>query len=249
MTFWNIATITILLTLSLMIFHYLAPYLRKISWLDPSRITSFAGGVAVGYVFLHMLPEMVESHDKIHELLSRSTVMSQFRDLLVFVVALVGFDIFYMVERFASSVDASSEVLHKRSYNLHLVMYFIYNFLITYTMILRVESGITYAVLFTLAMGIHFTLTDSHMKRYFPDLFNVKSHILLLIGLAFGCIVALIEYPINVYITAMLTAFLSGAVLYNSFSEEIPMDRKASTPFFILGSIVMGTLLAFDLIH
>jgi hypothetical protein len=234
-----------LCTLTLAICHYLSPYLKRVPGLDPKRITSFAGGVAVGYVFLHMLPEIVESHHKIHALLSAHGAMSPFKDLAVFVIALLGFELFYVLDRLTYNGQTTNQ---NAAYRLNLGMYFIYNFIITYTLILRVASGLFYAVLFTAAMGLHFVLSDNHFMRYYPNLFGRRTHIFLVAGLLCGFVASLL-LPVNIYAAAMLTAFLSGAVLYNAFSEEIALERQSSIGFFFLGTGVMAVLLAAELLH
>lgn len=236
--------ILVLLTVVLAVSHYASPYMNRLPGLSPKRITSFAGGVAVGYVFLHMLPEIVESHDKIHDLLAQSTSMSQFRDLAVYVIALMGFEIFYILDRLTFQKSISNEHL---AYLLSLGFYFVYNFLITYTLILHLDAGIFYAILFTVAMGLHFILSDKHFKRYYPQLFTKGSRLFLILGLLLGTIVA-IASPENVYVGAMLTAFLSGAILYNAFSEEINLNRQTSMVFFFLGTAIMALLLAVELL-
>ena len=41
----------------------------------------------------------------------------------------------------------------------------IYNALITYTMPLRLRTGVLFAVLFSVAMGLHFVLTDRSLEE------------------------------------------------------------------------------------
>lgn len=235
------------LLLLLLVSHYLCSYLKRIPGVSPEKIISFAGGVAVAYVFLHMLPDLVETRDKIHDLLSMVTVMTPFKDFGVFIIALIGFEVFYLLERFTSEADLDSQQTERRHYWLNLWMYFIYNFTITYTMIIRIRTGPMYAVLFALAMALHFVLTDNRFKRYFPNFFDARSHIYLLTALLLGYVGAII-FPANVYAFAILTAFLSGAVLYNSFAEEIALDRQTSMTSFFLGTGVMASFLLLLLI-
>ena len=240
--------ITGFLTIFLCITHYLSPEIKRIKGLSSTKIISFAGGVAVGYVFLHMLPELVESRDKIHELLDKVTSMSQFKDLIVFVIALIGFELYYLLERFTVKHDASNSTLQKRSYAFNMAFYFIYNVLITYTLILFLETGFFYVILYSIAMGLHFILSDRHFNRYYPKLFGKRSHLLLIFALVFGYVLSIIA-PINIYVSAMLTAFLSGAILYNAFSEEIALDRQTSMGAFFLGSLIMALLLGIVLVR
>lgn len=243
--YYSVEIITmLLLTIVLAVSHYVSPYLARIPGLDPKRITSFAGGVAVGYVFLHMLPEIVESHDKIHDLLAQSTGMSQFKDLAVFVIALMGFEVFYLLDRLTFQKSISNQ---NAAYRLSLGFYFVYNFLITYTLVLRVDAGVFYAILFTVAMSLHFILSDKHFQRYYPQLFSKGSRLFLVLGLLLGTMAAFAT-PENIYVGAMLTAFLSGAILYNAFSEEINLERQTSMVFFFLGTAIMAILLAVELL-
>ena len=76
--------ITLVLTLILIASHYLSASLKRIKGLKPTYITSFASGMVVAYVFLHMLPALVESREHIHQLLAKTTYMSPFKDLIVF---------------------------------------------------------------------------------------------------------------------------------------------------------------------
>lgn len=235
----------ILFTAVLAVSHYLSPLLKKLRWLNPVRLTSFAGGVAVGYVFLHMLPEMVEQHDKLSELLAQTVYMTPFKDLAIFIIALLGFEVFYLFERWTRKTHLS---IQTAGYRVSVGMYFFYNFLITYTLAVRIETGWHFALLFIIAMSLHFILSDNHFKRYYPHQFGLKSHLLLIAGLVLGCVLSAF-FTVNVLLSVILSAFLSGAVLYNAFSEEISIDKESSPPFFFLGTIIMASLLAVELLH
>lgn len=43
--------------------HFLVPRLRFLEGIPRSRWLSFAGGVAVAYVFMHLLPELAEHQE------------------------------------------------------------------------------------------------------------------------------------------------------------------------------------------
>ncbi len=233
-----------ILTALLMGCHYLSPYLREIPGLNYQRIRSLAAGVAMSYVFLHMLPNLIESRNAIHALLEQTTTMSPFKDLIVFALALLGFEVFYILERICIQKDTKEKEL---TYRLDLSKYFIYNALITYTMLVRIETGINYAIVFTMAMGFHFVLTDNYFAHHYSHLFKKKSHLFLLLGLLVGFLLATL-FPVNVLASAFLTAFLAGAILYNSFAQELSLRNTSSMGFFFLGTVIMGLLLAVFLI-
>ena len=241
--------ITGIFTLVLAGSHYLFPLIKRIKWLKPNQITSFASGLVVAYVFLHMLPALVESRDHIHKLLAKTTLMTQSKDLIIFVAALVGFEIFYFIERFSLAVKANSIVIGARNYRIHLGMYFMYNFLITYTLLLSVEASIFYTIIFVITVSLHFILTDNHFHRNFKEYISGKTDTILIFALLLGYGVSIALYPVHLYIAAIMIALLSGAILYNSFKEEITLTRNTSITCFFMGSLIVGCLLGFRLTH
>lgn len=238
--------ITFLFTCTLIGAHFVSPYLKEIKTLKPYIITSFASGLTVAYVFLHMLPSLVESHAHIHTLLLKTEHMGPFKDLIVFITALIGFDVFYFTDRYVTNELQSEQT--SDSFKLHLTLYCIYNFLITYTLKLEDEAALTNAILFVIAIGLHFILSDNFFKRHYPKRFNWHAKVILAVALLIGWLSSFIFYPGQLFIPALMTAALSGAVLYNAFTEEITLTRQTSITAFFIGTAIMGTLLAIQLV-
>src|SRR3954471_12817209 len=81
--------------------HLAAPHIRRLP-LVPERATgSFAGGLAVAYVFLHLVPEIAEGNEAIGAALSDVVEPTPLVDLGIFLVALAGFAAFYGLQRLA----------------------------------------------------------------------------------------------------------------------------------------------------
>jgi hypothetical protein len=91
----------LLITLLLAALHVAAPRVRALPGVPEAAMGSFAGGLAVTYVFLHLLPELAEGNEAIGEALSDVLRPTPLLDLGVFLVALVGFTAFYGLERLA----------------------------------------------------------------------------------------------------------------------------------------------------
>lgn len=238
--------IALIITLALMVSHYLSPLIRRIPGLDERQVASFAGGVAVAYVFLHMLPELVEGNANLGRLLARMEHLTPLLDLAIFMVALLGFTLYYGLELLAQRAAERSPQAQGRIYTLHLGMYCVYNFLITYTMPLRVQTGLVYALIFTVAMALHFVLSDRNFNRHFRHHFSLSGRLILLASLAAGWVVTALTEPINVMAVSLMIAFLSGSILYNVFKEELPAERNSSYPCFTLGLGVVTALLALE---
>src|SRR3954454_17154285 len=82
--------------------HLAAPRIRKLPFVPERATGSFAGGLAVAYVFLHLLPEIAAGNDAIGEALSDVIEPTPLVELGIFLVALTGFTIFYALERLAA---------------------------------------------------------------------------------------------------------------------------------------------------
>lgn len=235
---------SLVIALVLAVLHLAAPHIRKLP-LVPENVTgSFAGGLAVAYVFLHLLPEIAEGNEAIGELLEDTIEVTPLFDLGIFVVALTGFTIFYGLDRLATFRRARKRPDSAAAYWVHLGAFAFYNALITYTMALRVETGYLFAVLFAVAMGLHFVLTDRHLEEHYPRRFDSSGRVVLAGALLLGWFLSFVFAPTSTVVVAILTALLGGAVLLNVFREELPSERGSSFPWFLAGMVLYSILLA-----
>lgn len=224
--------------------HLAAPRIRKLPFVPESVTGSFAGGLAVAYVFLHLLPEIAEGNEAIGELLEDTIEVTPLFDLGIFVVALTGFTVFYGLDRLATSRRAKRRSDSGGVYWVHLGAFAFYNALITYTMALRLETGLLFAILFTIAMGLHFVLTDRHLEEHYPHRFAASGRVVLAGALLVGWLLSALFAPTSTVVVAILTALLGGSVLLNVFKEELPSNRGSSFPWFLAGMVLYSVLLA-----
>jgi hypothetical protein len=129
-------------------------------------------------------------------------------------------------------------------YRLHLGSFMVYNGLITYTMVLRLRTGLAFAVLFTVAMGLHFVLTDRGLEERYPRQFTTSGRLALAAALLVGWLFSAILAPSSTLVVALLTALLAGSILLNVFKEEIPSGRRSSFGWFVVGLVIYAGLLA-----
>lgn len=230
------------LALVLAALHLAAPKIRRLP-LVPERATgSFAGGLAVAYVFLHLLPEIAEGNEAVGEALSNVVQPSPLLDLGIFFVALLGFTAFYGLERLADREGGAKSPAGV--YWLHLGSFMIYNGLITYTMALRLRTGVMFSLRFTVAMGLHFILTDRSLQEHYPTRFRASGRLLLAGSLLAGWALSATFAPTSTLLVALLTALLGGSVLLNVFKEEIPSNRQSSFAWFAGRLVFYAGLLA-----
>jgi hypothetical protein len=224
--------------------HLAAPRIRRLPFVPERATGSFAGGLAVAYVFLHLLPEIAEGNESIGEALSRVVRPTPLLDLGIFLVALAGFAAFYGLERLADRSQGAAAAAGAGVYWLHLGSFVVYNGLITYTMALRLRTGIAFALLFTVAMGLHFVLTDRSLEEHYPRRFAGSGRLLLAAGLVAGWALAAVFAPTSPVLVAVLTALLGGSILLNVFKEELPSTGRSSYGWFMVGLTLYAGLLA-----
>jgi hypothetical protein len=248
--------LALLSALFLSVLHLLAPRIRKLP-LVPEHVTaSFAGGIAVAYVFLHLLPELAEGNERVGELLDEQGTRSPLLGLEIFLVALVGFTVFYGLERLAERHRAAAEDSAAHSgapapghrlgavFRLHLGSFAVYNAVIGYTLPMSWQASVPFAVLFTLAIGLHFVLSDRGLEEHYGSRFDRWPPRLVLAGaLVLGWALAALVAPTSAVVVSLLTAFLAGSILLNVFKEEIPSTRRSSFRWFAIGLTTYALLL------
>jgi hypothetical protein len=98
--------VALVATLALVALHLAAPRIRRLPLVPEAATGSFAGGLAVAYVFLHLLPEVAEGNESIGEALHNVIEPTPLLDLGIFFVALVGFVAFFALQRLADRTGA-----------------------------------------------------------------------------------------------------------------------------------------------
>lgn len=235
---------SLLIAVTLAALHLLAPHVRRLPGVPERATSSFAGGVAVAYVFLHLLPELSEGNEAIGEALGDRLEATPLLDLAVFAVALAGFAAFYGLERLARRGGSGGAEAAAPVFYLHLAAFFVYNALITYTMPLRLRTGIVFALLFSVAMALHFVLTDRGLVEHYPRRFTHRGRFLLALALLVGWVAVALFAPVSTLLVSLLTALLGGSILLNVFKEELPSERESSFAWFASGLALYAALLA-----
>lgn len=241
--------VALALTLVLAVAHLLAPRLRSLPFVPEVATGSFAGGLAVAYVFLQLLPEVAEGNVEVGEALGETLQVTPLLDLLLFLTALAGFTAFYGLERLADRHQPRPQTGVEPSgggafvYRLHLGAFVVYDGLITYTMALRVRTGLVFALLFTVAIGLHFVLTDRGLEEHYGARFRRSGRWALAAALLGGWALGAVAAPTDVLVVSVLTALVGGSVLLNVFKEELPDARRSHFGWFLAGLVLYAALL------
>lgn len=236
----------LVITAALSTLHWLAPRIERLPLVPARAMGSFAGGISIAYVFLQLLPALAEGSTGIGEALDDTITLTPLVDLFIFIIALTGFTVFYGLDHLAhaaAGVTAGGEPPPAVFY-VHLGAFGIYNALITYTMPLRLRTGVVFALLFTVAMGLHFVLTDRNLRQHYPVRFRRVGRVALAASLLGGWAAAVWAAPTRTVVVSLLTAFLGGSVLLNVFTEQLPSGPRTSFGWFVVGLVLYAGLLS-----
>ncbi|ODM41582.1 hypothetical protein [Cereibacter johrii] len=227
--------IAALLAAGLGLIHIFIGRLGFLGLLPRSIWLSAAGGVAVAYVFLHILPELGAHQVTFSRALGLG---AQAAETWVFLVGLAGLTTFYGLERLAkasrkrSQAAGQQDAVEARLFWVHLGSFAVYNLLIGYLLVHREEPGLASLLLYAAAMAMHFVtsdfgLRDDHKHRYDRTGRWIMAAAVVA-GWALGAVTRLPEL-----MTGLLFAFLAGGIVLNVLKEELPEDRQSRFwPFF-----------------
>ncbi|EGQ26798.1 hypothetical protein HMPREF9372_1189 [Sporosarcina newyorkensis 2681] len=208
-----------------------------------SRFLSVAGGIAVAYVFLHLLPELGEYQKELDGKLQNLSFLENH----VYIVAMLGLALFYGLEQLAKSSKRHNKKNgeHKATASvfwLHIGSFAIYNATIGY-LLLRGEYQTEWGVVFYfIAMGVHFITNDKGLRATHKEDYDRYGRWLLAVSITVGWLVGVFT-EVNDMVLSILSAFLAGGIVLNVMKEELPEERESSFPAFFIGMIGYTVLL------
>lgn len=236
--------LALLLAVALAIIHLFAGKLRFLDVIPRSRWLSFASGISVAYVFVHLLPELAEGQRVLEEMGIAEAVAIETH---VWIVALVGLAVFYGLERAAKTSreeheqEHGEDKTHPEVFWLHMGSYGLYNVLIGYLLLHR-DTGVTALLLFWFAMALHFFVNDYGLRQHHREQYAHTGRWVLAAAVIGGCVLGFFIVVGEVAVFLLL-AFLGGSVVLNVLKEELPEDRKSRFGWFAAGAAAYTILL------
>lgn len=234
----------LLAAIALVLIHVFAGRLAFLENLARKRWLSFAGGVAVAYVFVHLLPELAKYQEAFH---AAGFLPVIFFERHVYLVALIGLVVFYGLERLAlasrrSGSGGPEAGTSQAVFWVHIATFSIYNALIGYILLHREEPGVLSLAFFAIAMGLHFLINDISLHEHHKDSYHNVGRWILSGAIAVGWLVGLVT-EISAVALAVLIGFLAGGVVLNVLKEELPDEERSRFWAFAAGAAVYSALL------
>lgn len=235
----------LLFALGLALTHFFAGKLRFLHRIPRSRWLSIAGGVSVAYIFVHIFPELGQGQEEFEQI---DVFFVGFLEHHVYLMALLGFAVFYGLERIAKRSRQRSQEAGEGDktstgvFWLHIGSFAIYNALIGYLLIHREEGSFLSLLFFSIAMALHFIVNDDGLREHHRDTYDKIGRWILIAAIIVGWAIGRAT-EISQPAIAVLFAFLGGGVILNVIKEELPEEEESSFWAFALGAGVYSILL------
>ncbi|MDG6077583.1 hypothetical protein E3U23_00025 [Erythrobacter litoralis] len=238
-----IEPITALMALAFCAVHLFVAKLRFLDTEPRSRWLSFAGGVAVAYVFLHILPELGAHGTTFERALG---IARGAAEAWVYTLALAGLALFYGVERAVVTSRGGRERGDGRRpgsgvFWLHIAANCLLIFIISYLLNHREDATVGGLVLFFVALLLHFVTADFASRADHPEIYDSAGRWALVAATLGGWITGLfVELP--QIVIGCLFAFVGGAMVLVILKEELPEERESRFLPFLLGATIYAAL-------
>jgi len=232
--------------LSFIAVHLFIGRLRFLEGRPRHALLSAAGGIAVAYVFLDVLPELaVHQRTFAREL----GLTDSAAEAYVYLLALLGLVVFYGLESTARRSrgrrrrTTGESRLEREVKGMHLASFFFFNFLIGYLLLHREQTGALSLSLYAAAMILHLATSDFGQREEHADDYDAETRWVLAAGIAVGWTVGALDAHVPPIVIGFLFAFLAGGVIMNTLKDELPEDRGSRFLPFAGGAAAFTTLL------
>lgn len=236
--------LTLIAAVVLGVVHVFASDLRFVHYTPRSRWLSFAGGVSVAYVFVHLLPELASGQEVLGPALGDVLGVAERH---IYLISLAGLAVFYAVEHLVhgeqqQQQNDAAEGSSAATFVIRIGSFCVYNALIGYLLLHREKQTELSLLFFAVAMALHFFVNDFGLQQDDRAAYVRRGRWMLagsvLVGWALGTVLAVPETWV-----AMLTAFLAGGVILNVLKEEVPRNHQSRLWPFLFGMVFYSALL------
>lgn len=230
---------TLVLALTFLVGGRVRPMRRMVR--DEGRLLGLSAGVSIAYVFVHMMPEIAAARETYA---SSAKIPVIFRGILVYIVAMVGFMVYYGLDSVRMGLPKRADGQESRlSFGIHIGGFALYVWMITDLLVNRLEKTSLSVALYTVAMVAHFLTIDNSLFAQHKVPYERTGRWLLaamcVVGWASGMLI-----PLPLYVLALMVAFVSGAIIMNSAIMELPHREEQRFLSFIAGGLLYAALLA-----
>ncbi|SEM44743.1 hypothetical protein SAMN04488103_101181 [Gemmobacter aquatilis] len=203
---------------------------------DRRTLVSFGSGIAAAYLFVGMMPELAEAMVKLDSMEGAGGPSG----LVVYVVALLGFVVFYGLDHFTRATIGGQEANGESEARVY--GYVPYIWLMTYVMVVEAGESARATLWYAIAMCCHFLTIDHSLSEKRGARYDRRGRYLLGLCVVLGWGTAQIV-ELSATMTALALGFVSGALTVNSVFTELSEGAGGRFLPFVLGSVLYAALL------
>lgn len=192
-------------------------------------VLSAAGGVAVAYVFVELLPKLAEGQTKVD-----GSGLLPYLERHVYLFALVGLVAAFAAQRFTLTHEADRAPLA-------IVAPAVGGFLVGYSVV-GDDPAIRPIALFTIALGLHYLIVDHGVASRYPGAYRrVGRYVVAAAVLLGGGVAAVVT--LDTAVLALVLAVIAGGVILETFRHELPNAGAVNVAVFAASTAAYSALL------
>lgn len=221
--------------------HLSVRFYKKLMEEPRKPLLSFAGGVSVAYITLHLLPEFQDAQTEFNIALH---IPEHFATYSLYLVATVGFLTFYSINHLVKKSEQNNASPSLPVFVTHLTAFVIYNSFIGYYLIQELDLELKSLLIFTAVFSLHLMVNDVSLRQDHEKRYDPWGTVVLSLALFAGWFIGYLTI-LPTYIFAVWFSWLAGGIFFNTIKEELPDEQKSRLVPFILGAILSSALLIF----
>jgi hypothetical protein len=206
---------------------------------NQGNLLSASAGISLAYVFVHMMPELAGARQNFVKWTSLPTV---FDGMVVYVLALVGFLVFFGLDRFSKRARLARAEGDIPDFGIKVVGFAAYVGLVSYLLVNNLDDSALASATYAVAMAVHFLTFDHGFREEAGGGYQRRGHLLLAAAAPIGWGLGLL-FALPQDVLALMLGFLSGGVIVNSMITELPSGETGRFWPFIAGSIAYSLIL------
>lgn len=224
--------------------HVFSNALRTLDGVPRHWLLSAAGGMAVAFVVLQLLPSLTKHQETLQE---AAQGLLGALDRHVYLIVLASLLVFYGLERLARSSRESNrrsggpDATRPAVFWLHISTFAAMNVLVGYLLVARHDTLAALALFFA-AMLVKFVVNDHSLHQLHKSVYDRIGRWLLATAVLLGWAIAYWDL-MPVIGPAILQGILAGAVLLNVFKEELPAETQSRLWPFAVGAVAYAAVL------
>ena len=224
--------------------HFSSKYIRFSNEGYRNNFVSFAAGVSVSYVFVHLLPKLNHYQTIVLENIGNSTWV--YIEHHIYIIALFGLISFYSLEHLVktSKKNALLEELNEGNpyiFWIQITSFFFYNAIIGYLLATEEFESPLSLFFYFIALSVHFMTNDWSLREVHEKSYDKYGRFILALAPIIGWYIGAFT-KLNDFVITILLAFVSGGLILNALKDELS-DVENSHLISLWAGLVIYTLL------